>query len=431
MFPGIIRLIFCALALVCATAKIFARDRTQDGMEIAGVVLRNRAMLTSLPMYTCLETISRQQQTSKQRTARNLDLLQVDVGVAEGTEIYSWPGEKKFGSRSLTELIGQGFVGTGTFETFLRNLFLVNAASITRTLDEGMIEGKRAIRFTFEMPRLNVNWKVNWLGAEGTAGEAGEFWVDKQTKALLQLRVEARDIPPNIPLSEVFVKIDYQQVNAKTKDVLIPRAAELTAVEWNGTLHRDVIGFSQCHVFQAESHLLNSADALPKLMENYESQREELPDGLKLSIALSQELLARHLVIGSPLAATLAKPVKISSRLSIPAGAIVEGRVRVFQAMEEDPSSVLVGLSFDEIRWPGHVGVFSGDITQMQQLIGMSSVLTRQRSMSAGSSALMNVTTEKIRPIEIPGITTFFLERSQALPRGLQMTLKTRKLRNL
>ncbi len=64
--------------------------------EVADVIQTNRRLFESLPMYTCLETISRLERSAKQRKPHALDTVQVDVGVGTNQEIYSWPGERLF-----------------------------------------------------------------------------------------------------------------------------------------------------------------------------------------------------------------------------------------------------------------------------------------------------------------------------------------------
>lgn len=265
--------------LASANAQSSAAATEQDGMEISRVLLHNRALLEGVPMYTCLETIARQQKSSGQKSFRLLDTVRVDVGALDKEELYSWPGAASFAAGDLTELIGQGFLGSGTFHTFSRNLFASNAPIVSRAADD-FIDGRRAIRYTYRMPSLSPTWMINWKGARGLAGEAGEFWVDADSRTLLRIRVNAQDLPPNLPLSNLIVTIDFQETsNRGRRTVLLPRAAELHAVEWNGTAHRDLATFTQCHVFEAQSGLV-AQTPLTYAMRRYESFREELPGGL-------------------------------------------------------------------------------------------------------------------------------------------------------
>src|SRR5690242_14289781 len=101
--------ILAVLILNMCIAPLFADDLPSPVLETAHTLRHNRALLESLPAYTCLETITREQKGPKKRKPRALDVVQVDVGVGRNQEIYSWPGEKVFSSSDLAALIGQGF----------------------------------------------------------------------------------------------------------------------------------------------------------------------------------------------------------------------------------------------------------------------------------------------------------------------------------
>ena len=265
------------------------RGPAARSLEIAHTLRHNRDLLKNLPAYTCLETISRNQQEPRQRKPHALDIVQVDVGVGEGQEIYSWPGEQAFSSSELGRLVGHGFLETGFFHTFASNLFVSDAAVI-RLFGEEVLQGRDAIRFTYNIPWLASNWKVDWLGARGVVGESGEFWVDKNSLTLLRFDADADNFPPNVPLKTLTVRIDYETLAIGGKTVLIPSSAEIVAVELKGTVHRDAIAFTQCHIFEAESKIASSPEILTKAVERYEAHREALPGGLDISIALESAI---------------------------------------------------------------------------------------------------------------------------------------------
>jgi hypothetical protein len=62
-------------------------DLPRHTLETARVLRENSALLKSIPTYTCLETISREEKAPKQRKPRPLDVVQVDVGVGQSGEI--------------------------------------------------------------------------------------------------------------------------------------------------------------------------------------------------------------------------------------------------------------------------------------------------------------------------------------------------------
>jgi hypothetical protein len=145
-------------------------------LKTSHTLVHNRDLLNSLPAYTCLETIAREQKDAKQKKPRALDIVQVDVGVGRHAEIYSWPGEKAFSSIDLGNLIGYGFAGTGIFHTFASNIF-VDHGAIVRLADEQVFQGRVAIHFTYTFPSLASNWNVDWRGARNLLKNAAATWI--------------------------------------------------------------------------------------------------------------------------------------------------------------------------------------------------------------------------------------------------------------
>ena len=166
------------LGLFLLTALTSSTNGEDALKSLAETTQINRRLLERLPMYTCLETIIRQEKTAKQRKAQTLDTVQVDVGIGANDEIYSWPGETAFSSGGLEQLVGQGLVGSGFFAVDSKNLFLGNAA-IVKPAEEQNTPGKGPTHFSYRIPSLMNHWLVNWLGIRAVVGESGEFWTTK------------------------------------------------------------------------------------------------------------------------------------------------------------------------------------------------------------------------------------------------------------
>ena len=423
-------LIFLIIS-VCAVSS-YSDDLPGPVLETAHTLRHNRELLEHLPAYTCLETIAREQKDPKQRKPRALDIVQVDVGVGQGIEIYSWPGERIFSSNDLGNLVGNGFLGTGLFHTFATNLFVENGA-IVRSAGEQVVQGRDAIRYTYTFPSLESNWNIDWMGARGVVAESGEFWVDKASLALLRLDVAANNFPPNVPLKAMNVTMRYETLSLQHKTVLIPSSAQMAAVEINGTVYRDTVAFSQCHVFEAESTIATSPETLVHAVEQYETQRATVPAGMEIPITLESEIRGETTKIGGAITARLNKALKISPELTVPRNAIVRGRVREFRQLQDLPDTWRVGLEFNEIDWPGHVAVFFGEAIKVQQIAGLSTLITRGAVVTTNGATglLTKSTTENIRPAQIPGMVTFFLGNPHVIPKGFQMTWRTKKVKHL
>jgi hypothetical protein len=249
---------------------------------------------------------------------------------------------------------------------------------------------------------------------------------------LLRLDVEAVDIPINLPIASLNITIRYRLLASLEANALIPETAALEAIERNGSIHTEEISFSQCRAFGTET-TFSSASTIPgdlrTTIRHYEAKREVLPAGLIFPIGLETPIYARTASVGDRISASLKSSVKISRDQTIPKGAQLSGRVREFQVMHDPSDVTLVGLEFDGITWPGHYAPFFADVFSIQPLAGVETVLFggSQHTRSNGDAGLTFFSsTERTRPIPIPGVASFYLRGSRAsLPQGFLMSWRT------
>jgi len=415
------------LLILVSFNLVFPEDLPPEVLRTAQAMNVNRDLLKQSSRYTCLETITRGDIEGRKRNLKKRDVVQVDVGVGSGREIYSWPGASQFSSEDIGALIGHGLVVDGLFQTFAESIF-TSGHSLVKPAGEQLIHGRPAFHFTYAASMLEEQWNINWLGSRGTVGYRGEFWVDKISFALVRLVITATDIPPSLPLQGLTIAIDYQPPTEEK--ALIPESALFTAVELSGKTSYDSFVFSHCHVFGAESRVENSAEELGQVVQNYEGNREILPAGLTIPVTLATTITAASARIGDPIFGYLDKAVRISSELTAPRGAELKGRIREFDKLEDVPNSYTVGLEFDELDWPGHSFSFFADVVSMEPVSGLASMVatgnTRTHNMG-GAGLLTSSTTGTIWASAIPGVATFLYQNSAVLSKGFRMVWRTKK----
>ncbi|MGH9582002.1 MAG: hypothetical protein ACRD4O_03580, partial [Bryobacteraceae bacterium] len=423
--------VLVSLALGLSLAVYSAEPPSQIAV-VNRALRRNRALLNKVSNYTCLETISREQKARKQKKPKALDVVQVDVAVGRGAEIYSWPGGYAFSSSDLAGLVGHGFLATGFFDVFANNVFGDTGATV-RFVGEQHFLGRPALRFVYILPSM-ATWKINWLGICGDAETSGEFWIDKQSFRLIQLRATATHIPAYLPLKAMTITIDYETLSAAAQhNALIPSGAQILAVEANGTAHRDTLTFSQCHAFGAESKMVTAPEDLATEVKTFETHRETLPAGINLRMTLETPIYINRVKLGDPIIARLNKALRVSSDLTIPRDARVKGRIRQFRELTDPPNTREIGISFDEIDWPGHAGIFFAEPVQIEKIAGLSRSISKEISggrIDTTAGLLTGSTTENIWAHQIPGVATFFLTGTQVIPKGFRMTWRTRETKH-
>ena len=170
--------------------------------------------------------------------------------------------------------------------------------------------------------------------------------------------------------------IDYQTLSLRERSVLLPSDVELVAVEWNGREHFNSVGFSSCHVFEADLKLSDSSETLVQALDKYESTREVLPGGLEITIKLDREI-SGPMKVGEVVTARTVKAVRSSSKLLVPQDAIVKGRIREFRQVP-NISHLEVGVELYEVDTPGHVSTFFADVVGLGQIAGVEATLYRE-----------------------------------------------------
>ena len=406
-------------ALPCCTQEL-----SPDVLKMAQAMNTNRDLLKRLQLYTCLETMERTSPRERGRGKMH-DVVQVDVGAGEGHELYSWPDESSFSPLDVGDLIGHGMLSNGMFEGFAHDVFLGSA--VARFTVEEIMQGTKALHFSYHVPSLGNDWRINWQGKRGELGQAGEFWVDAVDFHLLRLKVVAQDIPPQMLLHSLILTVDYQLSGSGDALTLVPSSSELTVVDTRGKIYRNEVAFSHCQVFHAESRVSTDEEAAAAFTQ-HKKEQGSLPAGLNLKIELAQPVVARTAHVGDEVQATLASDIKLNGGVTVPEGSLLKGRIRRFENIDDPPNTYLVGIEFSDLEVRGRSYRFLAELEDQEALQGISTELskTSETWMNSGIAGT-SMTTERLIGTAIPGAAVFFLSNTAVLPKGFRMTWRTKE----
>lgn len=325
-----------------------------------------------LPRYTCVQTVNRtylgglnqpapktscdQFAGDKQRGHWQLkleatDRLRLDVLVAGGQEVYSWPGADHYDPASAEfEFIGGGPVGTGAFGTFLLDIFGNESASF-EFRETTQLRGKLVLEYAYQVPADASHY---WTSKNGeklrVTAFHGSFWVNPVNSDLERLTVLTSELPPETGACTADTRVDYQKVRLGTGDFLLPLESELHFALRDGSESFSTTNYSKCREYLAESNL-SFAD--PVLEEKSSSEAAAFPirNGLPVTLALSEPIDTRIAAAGDLLSAKVVRAVvdPASQAVVIPAGALVRGRiVRLEHRLLPSPH-FLISISWSRI----------------------------------------------------------------------------------
>ena len=228
-----------------------AAGQTPDQSRLAGFREKVQRDMTSVPNYTCLETIERLRRTPP-LDFMHIGMVRLEVSLVAGKELFAQPGARRFEDRDVASLVPNGAIGSGMFAAFARDLFINGKGTLRYRRDENM-GGHAAVRYDFRVRRQDSGLKLQVGNSSEIVAAKGSFWFDSASLDLIRLEVYGEDVPEDLHLDEALTRTDYARTHIGDSKVLLPKRSELTMTYHSGLTFRDVIEFSQCREYRAES----------------------------------------------------------------------------------------------------------------------------------------------------------------------------------
>ena len=229
-----------------------AQDLPPGTLVLARTKARVRQSLEHLPDCTCVENIQRfQKRPGRNEAMEPLDTLRLQILFSGDKELYLAPGTSQWESHPGT-FIGRGMIGDGVFALHLKTVFTGGQADfVYRGENSDFRPGLP--HFDFRVPVMSSGYVLSSGSARGVAGIKGSVWINAEAFDVVRLEMHADDIPPNVPFEEATTIIDYARVRIGSADVLLPQTAVMATASVNGQASRNVMEFSDCREFHADS----------------------------------------------------------------------------------------------------------------------------------------------------------------------------------
>lgn len=422
------RLIF---PLFLAVFSVPAQDLPPGVLTLARIHDRVREAVERLPDCTCVETVARF------RKSAGKDLKPVDRAVLQilfsgGKELFASPGDTHW-ETSPFAFLASGMMGNGLFALNLKTVFLDNHSIIRYKGDESLA-WYRQVRYDFTISRMWSGYTVQRAGASGVVAMRGSFWADPATYDLRRLEIHADEIPPELLYADISTTIDYNRVRIGASNVLLPQTADVRTTGVDGEENRNLIEFTHCQGFHAESKLVFGAagDAAPAAGPATTPPRPAaegtLPPDLRIAVALSARV-DDGATVGSLIRGKVAGGVTQKGKVLVPDGALVEGRIRRLERYSDAGDYFIVALEFTRLETPRGNLRFYADLQDVDRREGAEMVFSNTTRVEQGgfrSAAWYNTHSERIWTHEVPGVGTFFVRGSSfSLPPGFKTMWKT------
>jgi hypothetical protein len=328
-----------------------------------------------IPNHTCVETIRRdvfaptagqanqscdtllgaagQRPGAQRLKPDSTDRLRLDVAFSTaGREIYSWAGAGKFEDGELDELVQEGAMGSGPFAAMLLSAFQNRA---TKYVFEGetTVDGRRLYEYSFAVSQPQSRYKVkaqkDWI----VTGYTGGIVLDAQTAALVRLTTRTEELPPETHTCETRTSLEYELVQLKGNDYLLPKVARQRFIGRDGYEAENTMTFSACRDFRAESKLAFGDDP-PTTAPAPTTPAIDLPRGLPVSVELMTSIRFDDFAAGDAIDGRLAVPVRDArGNTLLPAGTPVQGRLMRLETDYLEHAEHTVVLRWETIEIAG------------------------------------------------------------------------------
>jgi hypothetical protein len=343
---------FCLVVFLAVLAQA-QQGPTPEVSLLGKIKSRVAENLRRLPNYTCTQTIVRSLRRKPAAKLQRLDTIRLEIAYVGGKELYGWPGSGKIDQSQITKLVS-GTIGNGDFAVLPGSIFLGESAQF-QYQGESSLEGKRAVRFNYTVPRLASGYQLQSEAAAAIVGYHGSFWADSDTLDLMRLEVSADDIPHGLKLASAVDRMEYDTILIAGSKFLLPRGAELDITDSFGTESHNRMRLQACHEFVGESTL--TFRDLP--LESFVAPNKpslanvvDLPDDFDMEVDLDTPIDSASSAVGDAVQATLKVSVRADGDAVVPKGARVSGHIA---RLDKRGSLYYVDLAFDSLDLkPGH-----------------------------------------------------------------------------
>jgi hypothetical protein len=243
------------LALVFAAAA--ATDKPTEDPELLLRQIRSRtaAHLSKLPNYTCREVVDRM--LRRGRTWNHVDTVEFEVAFVGREELFSRPGDERFGEKSIGEL-APGTISDGALGSQIDMIFASDAAEF-RYVGTAKKDGHKTFRYDLRVQQDKSGFRVRHGSAQTIVPFEGSVWVDVETLDLVRVDLKMNRIPSYVGVRSIEKSMHYRLMHIADVDFLLPRNAELAATDDRGNYSLNIISLDRCREFTGESIIKYSA----------------------------------------------------------------------------------------------------------------------------------------------------------------------------
>ncbi|MCC7235695.1 MAG: hypothetical protein IT163_10355 [Bryobacterales bacterium] len=225
-----------------------------------------------LPDFICTQVIRRYYDPTGLEFWRRQDVITVRLSYFEQKEEY-----KVMLMNGAPTEVGldrvDGAISTGEFGSMLKEVFERSSEASFRWARWATLGGRRMHVIEYRVRQDRSKWTVSYQRSQTiTPGYHGLVYVDRDTRMIARLTLEAEGIPPSFPVQQAGTVLDYDFVNIGGSEYMLPLKYTVKMREAK-YLAKNETEFRMYRKFGADTAItFDIPDALPE-----EGRKEEPP----------------------------------------------------------------------------------------------------------------------------------------------------------
>ena len=215
-------------------------DSIEQARILNEIIENARAYAHSLPDYMCVQVTRRHYDPTGTENWRLSDTVQEQVSYVDQKENYKVTMINGLAVANIDHVKLGGSTLSGDFGSIYSEIFDSETATEFEWDHWATLRGKRMYVFAFHVPKSRSGFTIfaESAGRTITAGYRGLIYADRDSFAVMRYKFECEDIPPDFPIHEVKLDVNYDLVDIAGHSYVLPLKTDLKSREsrymtWN------------------------------------------------------------------------------------------------------------------------------------------------------------------------------------------------------
>src|SRR5579862_5590719 len=215
-------------------------DSIEQAAAMAGMKDYALNYTKNLPNYICVQTTRRKIDPTMRGYAPYGDVIQELLSFNDQKETYKVQMINHQSVANVEHNQLGGAVSSGEFGTMLHHIFDPDTGTEFDWERWTTLRGRRMYVFSFRVPKsAGYTMYDGETKREYTSAYKGLVYADRETKVVMRIKMDCVDIPPDYPIHEVGITLDYTPTKIGDQEYVLPFHFELNSRASKAVVHND------------------------------------------------------------------------------------------------------------------------------------------------------------------------------------------------